>query len=262
SVRVVKWDFHQPESGDWAGVLAEADSVIHLAGTPLFKQRWTPSFKEEMSRSRVEGTRQLVDAIIASKKRPASFITASAVGIYGTDPSLAADENAAPADDLLARICVDWENQAKRLDAEGLRTAQIRIGIVLSREAGALKEVLPVFKMGLGGVMGHPDHWMNWIHEEDVARIFVMALNNEEMRGPYNAVAPTPALTADYYRTLCRVLGRPCLMKYPPAVIKVMIGEAGEYASGGAKALSGRLTDAGYTFFFDKLDKAFENLLG
>jgi uncharacterized protein (TIGR01777 family) len=261
AVTCVRWDFHRPEAGDWRRHLGEADGVIHLAGTPLFKQRWTASFKREMEESRVQSTRQLVEAITAAERRPRVMVSASALGLYGTDPTLVVDEDAAPANDLLARICRRWEGETLPLDDVGVRTVQIRIGIVLSARSGALKELLPMFRLGMGGTMGHAHHWFNWIHLEDVARIIVMALLDEDMRGPYNAVAPEPVQTAQFSKTLGRVLRRPSLMRYPAALLRIMLGEAGDYASGGPRALAGRIQLAGYRFFFEDLEEALNSAL-
>jgi uncharacterized protein (TIGR01777 family) len=260
-VTCAHWDFSKPDQGDWRNHLADADAVIHLAGTPLFAKRWTPAFKREMEDSRVLGTRQLVDAIIESDRKPGSFVSASAIGFYGTDPNTVVDEEAPPADDLLARICVNWESEARRLDEHGVRSVQARIGIALSTESGALKELLLLFRLGLGGTMGHPHHYMNWIHIEDVARILVMALFNGEMHGPYNIAAPQPARNADFAEAIAGVLGRPALMKFPVPALKIIIGEAAEYASGGGRALVDRIESTGYRFFFDQLEPALRNLL-
>ncbi len=261
-VTLVSWDFSQPEEGAWKKYLSEAQGVIHLAGTPLFKQRWNPAFKKQMLDSRVLGTRQLVEAIRAADPKPQSFITASAVGFYGTDPNRVAEENSSPGDDLLSRICIKWEEEAQKIEQAGLRSVQVRIGIVLSTESGALKELLPLFRTGLGGPMGYADHWINWIHLEDVARIFVMALENNAMSGPYNAAAPHPVTMEDFAKTVAKVLRRPCLMKYPPPLLKVIVGEAGRYVSGGSRALSAAIQKEGYGFFFEGLEPALRNVLG
>lgn len=261
-VTCVYWDFSKPDEGDWRRHLGEADGVIHLAGTPLFERRWNAAFKREIEESRVLGTRQLVDAISASAERPRVFVSASALGYYGADPDRVVDETAPPADDLLARICVNWENEARKLDEHGVRTVQMRIGIVLSKKSGALKELLPLFRIGIGGTMGDPRYCINWIHLEDVARMFTMALANQEMRGPYNAAGPSPVTNADFARGIARALGRPALMRYPVPVVKVIIGEAGEYASGGPRVQVAKIQDAGYRFFFSDLDQALANQLG
>jgi uncharacterized protein len=261
-VKCVHWDFHTPSEGSWKQYLGEADGVIHLAGTPLFSKRWSPSFKKEIEKSRVSGTRQLVDEIIAQKKRPRVFVTASALGYYGKDDNGVVDENTEPADDLLARICLNWEREARRLDEHGVRTVQMRIGIVLSTESGALKELLPLFKMGLGGTMGDARPYINWIHIEDVARMMTMALDYDQMKGPYNAAGPAPVTNGEFAKTIARVLGRPAFMHLPVSVVKLVIGEAGEYASGGPRAEVKKIQTAGYRFFFSVLEAALENLLG
>jgi uncharacterized protein (TIGR01777 family) len=255
------WDFTRPEEGDWLSRLEGADSVVHLAGTPLFAKRWTASFKRQMEDSRVLGTRQLVEAIAGMSRRPESFVSASALGIYGTDPERPVDERSPAADDLLARICVNWEREAARLEEHGVRTVQLRVGIVLSTESGALKELLPVFKLGLGGPMGHPDRHINWIHLEDIARVFAMAVFNRQLRGPLNGVAPNPVTMREFARAIGRALRRPAIVRYPVPVVKLMIGEAGEYSSGGPRASADRLRASGYRFFFEELEPALTNLL-
>jgi uncharacterized protein (TIGR01777 family) len=261
-VNCVHWDFSEPDREGWKRCLSEADAVIHLAGTPLFKQRWTDAFKRKMEQSRILGTRQLVDAIIASEQRPRVFISASALGYYGIDPDGVVDETASPADDLLARICVNWENEARRLDAHGVRTVQMRIGIVLSTESGALKELLPLFRMGMGGTMGDPRPYINWVHIEDLARMFAMVVRNETMHGPYNAAAPNPVSNAEFARAIARALGRPALLRLPVPVLRIILGEAGQYASGGPRVRGEKIRNSGYRFFFSDLDRALDNLLG
>jgi uncharacterized protein (TIGR01777 family) len=261
-VSCVHWDFHRPEEGDWGRCLSEADGVVHLAGTPLFEKRWNAAFKREMEESRILGTRQLVDAIATSEKRPRVFVSASALGYYGVDPDRVVDEKDSAAGDLLARICVKWESEARKLEAHGVRTVQMRIGIVLSHQAGALKELLPLFRLGMGGTMGDPRHYINWIHIEDVARMFAMALANQQMSGPYNAAAPGPVTNADFARAIARALGRPALMRFPVPLLKIIIGEAGRYASGGPRVRIEKIEDAGYRFFFSDLDQALANELG
>jgi len=257
----IEWDFHTPEKDGWKGILAKADGVIHLAGTPLFEKRWTKGFKKEMEQSRVLGTKMLVDAIRDSKHRPQVFVSASALGIYGTSPGGVVEEESPPADDLLARICVNWENEAAKLNQENVRTVLMRIGIVLSTRSGALKELLPLFRGGLGGTMGYPDRYINWIHIEDVARMFVMALFNGKMAGPYNAVGPRPVLNRDFARAIARAVHRPAIMNMPTSMLKLVIGEAGEYAAGGPQASSAKIEQAGYEFFFGSVEAALDHLL-
>jgi uncharacterized protein (TIGR01777 family) len=260
-VTCARWDFHRPEEGDWKRHLAEADGIAHLAGTPLFSKRWSTAFKRDMEESRTLGTRQLVDGIIESGRKPRVFVSASALGYYGVALDRVVDEDSAPADDLLARICVNWENEARRLDEHGVRTVQMRIGIVLSTESGALRELMPLFKLGMGGTMGDPRPYINWIHTEDVARMFTMALANDEMKGPIIAAGPSPVTNREFAKAIARALGRPALLGLPVPMLKLVIGEAGEYASGGPRASVNRVQSAGYRFFFSDLDQALDNLV-
>lgn len=260
-VKPVYWDFRKPREGNWKAELKEATHIVHLAGTPLFSKRWRRAFKKEMEESRVLSTRQLVEALVENGHKPEAFISASAVGIYGKEPNGETDESSEYGDDILAGICRRWEAEAQKLEEFGIRTAQVRIGIVLSTESGALKEMLPLFRTGMGGVLGHPHPWINWIHREDIARIFVMTLFNDGLHGPINGVAPNPVTNRELARTLARILRRPCLLRFPTSLLKVAIGEAAEYASGGPKISSTILAPAGYRFFFDELAPALKNLL-
>ncbi len=126
----------------------------------------------------------------------------------------------------------------------------------MSKESGALKELLPLFRIGVGGTMGDPHHYINWIHLEDVARMFTMALGNQQMRGPYNVAGPSPVTNAEFGRAIARALGRPAWMRYPVPVLKIIIGEAGDYASGGPRVRVEKIEGAGYRFFFSDLDEA------
>jgi uncharacterized protein (TIGR01777 family) len=170
-------------------------------------------------------------------------------------------ESSPAGGDLLADICTAWEAEARAVERAGVRSVQVRTGVVLSPASGALKEMLPLFRLGLGGVLGRPTPWMNWIHLEDVARIFVMALDDGELSGPLNAVAPHPVINRTLANTLGHVLRRPSLMRYPEALLRVGIGEAARYAAGGPRVLADRVQELGYTFFFPELELALRHLL-
>ena len=261
-VTLEPWDFARPQRGHWRERLGDADAVIHLAGTPLFSHRWSPEFKQEMERSRVESTRQLVEAMGQARQRPSCFVSASAVGIYGLDPELEADEQTPPAEDMLARLCGAWEAEALQAEALGIRTALVRTGIVLSTESGALKEMLPLFRLGLGGVLGERRPWVSWVHLEDAARLYLMALLHPQARGPINAVAPNPVRNELLAQTVAKVLRRPCALRYPTALMRLGIGEAADFASGGPRVHCRRAEALGYEFRFPELEPAIRNLLG
>lgn len=253
-VEIVYWDLNHPEKGMWKEMIKKAHGVIHLAGYPLFKKRWNQSIKDQIWNSRIDSTRALVNQLRESEV----FITASAVGLYGANVNDVADEDHQEADDFLARLCVEWEKEAMKAP---IRNVQLRIGIVLSRQGGALKEMLPMFRLGAGGPMGNPNGWVNWIHIEDMARLVVMALENKKMKGPYNAAGPQPVTMGDFARSIARNMKRPCLMRYPVPLLKLIIGEAGQYMAGSPRVLCNRILDQDYTFMFQDIDAAIGNLL-
>jgi len=257
-VETVFWDLNQPEKDAWKEKLNNAEAVIHLAGFPLFKKRWSKSIKEMIWNSRVASTKDLVQAISECENKPEVFITASAVGLYGSKVDDIADETHAAADNFLAKLCVEWENEAKKVD---VRNVQLRIGIVLSRKGGALKEMSPLFRLGAGGPMGNKEAWTNWIHIEDMARITVMAIENKKMNGPYNAAGPSPVTMETFAKSIAKNLKRPCLMKYPVPLLKLLIGEAGKYMAGNPKVLCDRILKQDYEFLFKDIDSALKNEL-
>jgi len=263
AVTHVTWDFHRPDQGDWAGAVAQADGIIHLAGTPLFKQRWSPDFKREMRESRTRSTRQLVEAMtLAPPREGRFFLCGTAIGVYGKDPMALAHENSPSGDDLLADICRDWEQEALAAREADIRTVLLRTGVVLHPRSGALGQMLPLFKLGGGGVLGAPDRWINWIHLEDTARLFLMAMEDQSLSGPLNVVSPRPVSNQAMAQTLAHVLRRPCLFRYPETLIRLGIGEAAEYAAGGPRVTADAARSRGYEFFFSDLEPALRNLLG
>ncbi|MBN2799578.1 MAG: TIGR01777 family oxidoreductase [Deltaproteobacteria bacterium] len=231
-----EWDLYRPDAGDWRQALADADAVVHLAGTPLFAKRWSAKVKADLRASRVRSTEQLVGAL--GEHRPRVFVSASAAGYYGTDPGLTADERTAPADDFLAGICVDWEAASAPLRAQGVRVAPVRIGIALSKRGGALKELLPLFRFGMGGVFGDPAPWLNWIHLDDLVSVFLRALDDETLDGPINGVSQAPVRNADFDRAVAAAMGRHALLRYPTPLLRLGLGEAANYLSGGARVIS------------------------
>ena len=260
-VRLARWNFERPGYDEWKEYLGEVGGIIHLAGTPIFKKRWTKSFKKKILTSRVESTRQLVDAIKASEHRPRAFVSASAVGIYGQQHESAVDENVMLGNDPLAGVCVHWENEAKRIEQQNVRSVQIRTGVVLSPDSGALKEMLPLFKLGLGGPLGFPENFMNWIHIEDIAQIFVGALFDSTMRGAYNAVAPNPVTMEMFSETLAQILKKSYFTRHPVWLLRMAIGEASKHTSSHQKVLANKILKTGYVFKFTNLNEALKDLL-
>ncbi|HEX8437838.1 TIGR01777 family oxidoreductase [Archangium sp.] len=241
--------------------LGGAEAVIHLAGEPV-AQRWTDKARQRIRDSRVVGTRRLVEAMRAAGT-VRHFVSASAIGYYGADRGAEPlTESSSPGEDFLARVCRAWEAEAQEADAAGIRTALPRIGVVLHPEGGALKQMLPLFRLGLGGKMGSGQQYLSWVHRDDALGLLLFALEQPELRGPMNVTAPQPMTNADFSRALGAALGRPAVVPVPAFALKVALGEMSEAVLGGQRVLPQRAQEAGYRFQHPELPEALRSLVG
>ena len=207
--------------------LRDVDAIVHLAGEGVAQRRWTPARKAAIRDSRVVGTRALITALaeLAASARPRILIGASAIGLYGDRGDVVLDEDAAPGSGFLAAVCREWEAETQRAESLGLRVARLRIGIVLGAHGGALRAMLPAFRLGLGGRLGSGRQWMSWIHIDDVVELLRFALLRDDVSGALNAVAPAPLTNADFTRALGLTLHRPTLLRAPAAALRLAAGE-------------------------------------
>ena len=258
--RVATWD---PESGIMApDVLAGVDAVVSLAGTSVAAGRWTAPRKESIRRSRVEGTRLLVDAIAAlpAERRPRILLSASAIGYYGDRGDAVLTEDSDPGSGFLAEVCRAWEAEARVGERHGVRTVLLRTGIVLGRGGGALASLLPLFRLGLGGRVGTGTQWMSWIHLDDLIELWAFALGRDDVRGPVNAVAPNPVTNGDFTATLARVLARPAVLPVPGIALRVALGEMAEVLLEGQRVRPAVAERGGVGFHHPELGEALVDL--
>lgn len=236
-----------------------AAGVVHLAGAGIVDKRWSTERKALLRSSRIERTRQVIEAITEAGEKPAALVSASAIGYYGERGSETLSESAAPGNDFLARLCQDWENAA---DAAGVRTVKLRFGIILSPRGGALAKLLPPFRYGLGGPIGRGRNYWSWVHINDAVGIIMHALSTASVSGALNVTAPTPATNADFSRALGAALGRPAYFPLPPLALKLMLGEAATVLTGSQRVLPARTLESGYDFTYPQLRPALQHLLG
>jgi uncharacterized protein len=238
-----------------AAALAGRDAVVHLAGTPVAR-RWSAAVKRAIRASRVAGSANLVAGLRDADPRPRTLVSASAVGYYGARGPEPVDETAGAGEDFLAEVCAAWEREAGAASALGLRVALMRTGVVLSREGGALKTMLPPFRAGLGGPVAGGAQYVPWIHIDDVVSLYLAALDDERYSGPLNATAPAPATNRDFSKALGRALHRPALAPVPALALKLLYGEMAQIVTTGVNARPARALELGHRFEHPELDEA------
>lgn len=232
-------------------------AVVHLAGESIASGRWTEARKRSMRDSRVLGTRTLASWLQGRTQRPEVFVSASAVGYYGDRGDEILDEDAGPGKGFLADLTAAWEEETKAIEALGVRVVRVRIGVVLSKEGGALEKMRLPFKLGAGGPIGSGRQWFPWVHLDDVVGILRWAIRTPSARGAYNAVAPGVVRQADFARALGRALHRPAVLPTPGFALRLAFGEmADEALLSSTRAVPRRLQEAGYTFRWPELEAA------
>lgn len=247
----------RPESAPApAEALAGRAAVVHLAGENV-AQRWSEAAKRRIRGSRVAGTANLVAGLREAEPRPAALVSASAVGYYGARGAEVLDESSPPGIGFLADLCVEWEAAAERATDLGIRVAVLRTGIVLDRAGGALRTMLPPFRLGLGGPVAGGRQYMPWIHMDDVVGLYLAALDGgEAWSGAINATAPAPATNATFSKALGHALGRPALVPVPALALRARYGEMGAVVATGQNAVPRRALGLGYEFRHPELDEA------
>ncbi len=235
-----------------------AGVFINLAGAPVIK-RWTKEHKKEIFNSRILTTRKLVDAIEMMPKKPDVMISASAVGIYS--PEGEHDEQSTQfAGDFLSKVCLDWEAEAEKAKSF-TRLAIVRLGIVLAREGGALKTMLPPFKLGIGGKIATGRQPFAWIHLEDVVNAIGFIIANNQTRGAYNFVAPGLINNQQFTSALGKALKRPTWFTVPAFALRLLYGEAASTLTGGQKVVPKRLEEVGFKFKYPEIEQALKHIL-
>ncbi|GAB2929656.1 TIGR01777 family oxidoreductase [Rheinheimera gaetbuli] len=240
----------------------QLDAVVNLAGEPIAGKRWTRQQKERLCHSRWHITEQLVSAIKAATSPPAILLSGSAVGVYGRQASvLVTEDYTHPHAEFSRQLCQRWEDIACQASSDVTRVCIIRTGIVLANKGGALKKMLPAFKLGLGGRIGHGEQYMSWVHISDMLNIFDFMLHHPTLSGIFNATAPNPVTNAEFSLTLAQVLKRPALLPMPAVVLQLLLGEMADLLLTGQRVLPANLIKAGYSFRYENLQPALSSLL-
>ena len=254
----IVWDPSQPLSPD---LVSGFDAVIHLAGESIVG-RWTDAKKRRILESRAQGTGHLAEAAGKASQPPRVFISASAIGFYGNRGDEILREDSPPGEGFAAEICRQWEGATQPAAKAGIRTVQMRIGVVMSADGGALPAMLTPFRLGLGGRLGTGRQWWTWVSVRDVVGAIQHVLNHETLSGPVNTVAPNPVTNAEFTRILASVLNRPAIFPMPAFVVRLIFGEMGEELFLGSQRVEpAKLVATGYRFQHQDLKKALKEIL-
>ena len=239
--------------------LAGADAIIHLAGKNV-AGLWTEKFKREVLESRVRGTRTLANAAAESYRRtgqPHVFISAAGINYYGSRGDELLTEQSSTGKGFLAEVSRQWEAATAPASEAGLRVVNLRIGVVLARDGGALKPMLLPFRLGLGGRIGSGKQFWSWIAFDDVIGVALFALHNDSLRGPVNTVGPEPVRNQEFVRALGTELHRPTIFPLPAWIVRTVLGEMGEeLLLTSIRAEPAKLKSAGYSFVYSDLRNA------
>lgn len=257
----VRWD---PSSAmiDTAA-MEGVDAVVHLSGASIAGGRWTRARKAVLRSSRVDSTRLLVDAMARTQRKPAVLVCASATGYYGDRGDEVLTETSEPGTDFLALLARDWEGEAMRASAAGIRTVILRFGVIFDATRGALPKMLLPFRLGAGGRIGSGSQWMPWIALGDAIGVARAAISDERFQGAVNTVAPNPVRNSEFTRIAARVLRRPAIFPVPGFALRAMLGEmADPLLLASARVIPERLMNMGYTFRYPELNTALGEILG
>ena len=255
----VSWD---PETGHLGGAAVGADAAVNLAGASIAEARWNAQRKMMIRASRVSTTRSLVAALAKMAIRPRVLVSASAIGYYGDRGDELLNEGSDPGSDFLSEIAKEWEGEALKAEALGIRVVCVRFGIILAKNGGALPKMVKPFKLGVGGKIGSGQQWMSWISLVDVVGILRLALEDGSVRGPINVVAPQPVRNADFTQALAKALHRPALFPVPAFALRLALGEmADALLLASQRVQSAQLEKAGYRFLYPNLPDALAAVL-
>src|SRR6266436_5484718 len=255
----VTWN---PVTGELGGTGVGADAVVNLAGASIADGRWTTQRKELLCSSRIETTRALVGALAKMNARPSVLVSASAIGYYGDRGDKTLTEESKAGTDFLAELVQEWEAEARKAEALGIRVVLARFGIILAREGGALPKMMLPFKFGAGGKLGSGQQWMSWVTLEDVVGILRLAIENASLRGAVNVVSPQPLQNAEFTYVLAKAMHRPALFPAPAFALQLALGEmADALLLSSQRVLPQALEKLGYRFLRAELTSALAAVL-
>jgi len=255
---VFKWDpeASTPPKEAYQGI----EGIVHLAGESIAAGRWTEKQKKKILDSRTLSTRNLLKGAVEAGVKPKVLVMASAIGIYGDRGNDSLSESSPQGIGFLADVCRAWEKESQYPGLESVRKVNLRIGIVLGKDGGALQKLLPLFKLGGGGPVGNGKQWMSWIHRSDLVEMILYSLTHDSVSGAVNAVAPNPSTNAEFSKALGKACNRPAFMPAPAIALKLAMGEMSELVLASQKVEAKKILDSGFVFTYPKIQEALDEI--
>jgi uncharacterized protein (TIGR01777 family) len=256
------WDPYAATPMSRPGEIDGTTAAVHLSGANLAGRRWTSSYKQEILESRVKPTHALATLLAGLRPKPSVLVCASAIGIYGSRGDELLTEASLPGSGFLSEVCLAWERATQPASDAGIRVVHLRFGVVLSPDGGALAQMLPVFRAGLGGRLGSGRQWTSWVALPDVTRAIEFAFETGSLAGPVNVVAPNPVTNLEFTRSLGHALHRPTLLRVPAFALRLALGEMAEATIlGSERVLPARLSALGFNFEYPELEAGLRAVL-
>jgi uncharacterized protein len=249
------------QKGPWQEAIKNHDAVINMAGASIFS-KWTDEHKRAIRESRVNTTRNIVEGIPPQSQQQFALFSISAVGYYGFCGDEELTEESRHGDDFLAKIAMEWEEEALKARDKGARVVITRFGIVMGEKGGALSQMIPLFKKYIGGPIGSGKQWFSWIHIKDLAEAFAFLLKHPEISGPVNVCSPNPVRNKDLAKALGKALHRPSFIPAPGFMVKWVLGEFGSVILEGQKVIPRELLESGFDFQYPDIEKALRSIVG
>jgi uncharacterized protein (TIGR01777 family) len=256
------WDPYAPTPVTRPEAFEGITAAVHLSGANLAAQRWTSAYKAEIAESRVKPTQAIANLLAGLQSKPEVLVCASATGIYGDRGDEELSEASLPGSGFIPDLCLAWEAATRPAEDAGIRVVHLRFGVALSPQGGALKQMLPVFRLGLGGRLGSGRQWISWIALPDVTRVIEFVLQTRNLTGPVNVVARNPVTNLEFTRSLAGALHRPAVLPVPGFALRLALGEVVDSTIlQSERAVPARLNAAGFHFEYPELDGALRALL-
>lgn len=256
------WNPASEKPFEYPEALEGVAAAVHLSGASVASHRWTDAYKQEMTSSRVDSTRRLATVLAALRKPPRVFLVASAIGIYGNRGDELLNESSPPGKNFLAEVCRQWEAAAEPAVQAGIRVLNLRFGVVLGSGEGAVQQMLPPFRAGLGARLGSGRQWMSWVSLTDAVAAILFAIDRAELSGAVNVTSPNPVTNTEFTRALGRQLHRPAFLAVPAFALRIMFGQmADEALLASARVRPAKLVADGFRFSFPEIEGALKAIL-